>query len=544
MNLYCFYSKSHKILLDKFLKPSAIHDYNILAKECKQICQTGNYTEKGWTETQREKVKWWIESIKNNLGKIIVCSDVDVQLFEGSKKFLLQKIKNYDILFQKNNETGFDVCSGFFICKCSEEIISFMELVLLHLKNKKSGSGEQVEINKILCNYSAIKIKWNYLDRDKIWNPGGKYKFLEDLKIPKKLLLHHANWCVGVEEKIKQLDFVKNKVSSINLNKFSPQSPKIIICLSSLLRNFEFASISLIIRVILSLPSKPDCIGHFPLSCKTYKNVKTLKKLEKYCNSFVIKFEEDPDVSEFNILNRNMAYQVNGIKGNLLHWHSMKSCRSLLKEKVKKNSSHYDWVIWCRPDLHYFNSLENINLLDNNNYYSTSHDNHLNGLNDRFFISNLPNALKRMSIYDYFIKDWHKKYSNNKNHLTWSTYYNKYVWNAEIVLRDYLIDLNLNVSKINLCFGKLRDNLLATKPYWNSIQNEHDIINPEVNTKISKMNSIKPKNGQYLSMVNIFEDSSLFYSYRNSEPIESKIYNSSPCDKSILSWLSKKILNE
>ena len=539
MNLYCFYSKSHKLLFEKYFYPSANSQFNIIEKKSKQVCKTGLFADAGWIETQAKKVQWWISAMKQNLGKVIVCSDVDVQFFEGSKSILLSEIEDCDIAFQKNSDDKPDVCSGFFICRCSFNLIKFMELVLINLKNKTSGSGEQVEINKLLLSESKINFKWKYLDRKHFWNPGFKYESVNNLTIPKEIIFHHANWCVGIQNKITQLDFVKNKIASLKLNKYKSKNPKILICTSSLLRNFEFASISLITRIIKSLPSKPDFIGHFPSASKTYKNIITLKSLENYCNEFTVKFESEPDVSQFLDFDSNMAFQINGLKGNLLQWSSMKSCLNIVQEQSLNQNHGYDWVIWFRPDLYYFNSLDNINLLDNNNYYSASHDNHLNGLNDRFFISNFSNACKRMSIYDYFTQEWYQNFHNDQDHLTWSSYYNKYVWNPEIVLKDYLNKINLNLSKLNLCFGKLRDDLFATTPHWNIYQNEHDTINYEVLNKIKQMNIFTPNDRQYLNTVNILEDSSLLYRFNKSEPLESKVYHQ-PTKSNMLHWLFKK----
>ena len=54
-----------------------------------------------------------------------------------------------------------------------------------------------------------------------------------------------------------------------------------------------------------------------------------------------------------------------------------------MKQEIEsKAGEKYDWVIWMRPDLHFFNSLENLNNLDASTLYSPAHDNHLGGIMD------------------------------------------------------------------------------------------------------------------------------------------------------------------
>jgi len=462
------------------------------------------------------------------MGDIIVCSDADVQFLGKTKNKIFRLLGENDIIFQPATDSV-PVCSGFFACRCSIRTLNLFKILKQRLKNNKNKlDGEQIELNKLLKEKWYIDLNWDLLPHNLFWSPNNLYEDVNELKVPKNILMHHANWTNGIENKIKQLEHVESLslTSStfwppkydIAINPPPSNSPKVCICLSSLLRNFNTASYSMICRVLLSLPNKPDLIGHFPSISKTYSNKKVLNKLKKFCNKFTVIFEDDPKIqANLKQLGFNMVHQKSGIDGNLLQWHSMKRCAEILSEQELETT--YDWVIWSRPDLHFFNNLENINNLDNRNFYTCGHDNHLNGINDRFCLSNSNNIKQRMMIYDYFINKWIIDNKDKK-------------WNAEIVLRDYLEELKFNIKKINLCFGKLRNQYFSTVPYWKEVHNiddkspnDHDVINFEVLNKISTLEPLELDKSNNWHSVNVLEDRSLFDHFSNNPTIESKLLN-------------------
>ena len=71
---------------------------------------------------------------------------------------------------------------------------------------------DQEPLNRALT--SDNKIKKSLLPY-KFFNPAldiGPNKWLPGtiLKLPKDIILHHANWTIGIENKIKQLDYLKS----------------------------------------------------------------------------------------------------------------------------------------------------------------------------------------------------------------------------------------------------------------------------------------------------------------------------------------------
>ena len=288
-----------------------------------------------------------------------------------------------------------------------------MEIVAKRLKRimHEDGGGEQYIMQEVL-DEGWIQLKVKKLSCDRIWSPRRKYENLEDLDVPKEIMVHHANWTEGIKGKVFQLNYVKKKVLPYeafqSIGSVKEKQSKIAICLSSLLRNFEKSSESIIKSIINTLPSKPDLFGHFPSQCQTEDNLKYLKLIEAKCNQCFITFEDDEVDEKYLSYNQNLnAFQRNGIKGNLLQWTSMQKCCEMKIEVEKEYGDKYEWVIWSRPDLHFFNSLDNINNLDNSKFCVPAHDNHFCGIFDRFGMGNSEIMDKRMFMYEYFTEKWY-----------------------------------------------------------------------------------------------------------------------------------------
>ncbi|NDG53168.1 MAG: hypothetical protein EBY39_09125 [Flavobacteriia bacterium] len=533
MKLYCFFTPSHEPFYKEWLLPSAKKEYDVIPiKHKKQISVSSEYRKSGWRETQYHKVLAWKKAVEENMGDLIICCDVDIQFIAESKAFLTQAIGNNDIAFQQNFRGG-PVCSGFFICRCSLQTQNFLDIVSRRLKAimREDGGGEQYEMQKLLSE-KWFKLNVVKLSYDKVWCPGAKYESLSELNVPKDILVHHANWTEGQENKIDQLEHVKSLTiqqntpypkttfESLKLPKNKSKDLKIAFCTSSLLRELDVSSVSWIKKILNTLPSKPDFIGHFPKQSKTKKNLKILESLKEYFDKFVVKFEEDPIIDDKYLdMNENMSIQRNGHKGNLYQWISMKKCALLVENAQAENGVRYDWVMWSRPDIFFFNCLDNILSLDNQYLYFPSHDNHLLGLYDRFCMGSPEHMLPRMLIFDYFIKTWYDKFHNNQERLTWSPYREKYLWNPEIVLRDYIRDeLKIPDRKINLCSGKLRERFFARVPFWYSIYGtsrtgyecKDDVVNHAVLNKIKKFTPYKVFEDSPWHAVNVLEDDIMF----------------------------------
>lgn len=214
IKIYVFYTPSHEELFFEWFLPTLQDDFDIVVERYAQECLSGKFMREGWIDTMLRKVDLIIRAIYENWGKIFIHSDVDVQFFKGFQKEILSLMKDYDMIIQKDNPSG-QVCAGFFISRGNEKTLNLWKTIRKSMIRNPSRHDQNV-LNDIIRGSNSIGISWDYLPitffsggtlTGKYWQPGKK------IKIPKNIILHHANWTQGVKNKIAQLKFVRNLVN-------------------------------------------------------------------------------------------------------------------------------------------------------------------------------------------------------------------------------------------------------------------------------------------------------------------------------------------
>lgn len=208
-----FYSETHKKLYDDYFFPSY---YKFLSKKYKlincvipQVCSSGEFASEGFDDAMFKKIELIIENIDVNDKNIFVFSDCDVQFFDDFE----YDLENYDILFQEDYKNY--KCAGFFICKQTEHVLNFFKLVRNEFLKYKNGKiDDQWVINKLLEN-NEYSLAYGFLPPNKYWSvgnaTGGHVWNGQNIEIPNDLTTHHANFTIGLENKIKLLNIVKQK---------------------------------------------------------------------------------------------------------------------------------------------------------------------------------------------------------------------------------------------------------------------------------------------------------------------------------------------
>jgi hypothetical protein len=221
MKAYLFYTPSHKVLIEEWFKPSLKDDFELVVEERRQTCPSARFMDNGWRETMIHKVDLILRAIEENPGEVFIHSDVDVQFFKPVKDIIRGLIGDKDMVIQRNNASG-SVCPGFFAAKGNKKNLRLWRHIRKQLHNRQD-TNDQLLLNSVLrSKWNILRqfkfgIKWSHLpfsfysvgpDRARQWRPG------IDLCIPKDIVMHHANWTVGLEQKIAQLRHVKDMVKS------------------------------------------------------------------------------------------------------------------------------------------------------------------------------------------------------------------------------------------------------------------------------------------------------------------------------------------
>jgi hypothetical protein len=206
MKLITCYSDSHESMFDKYFLPSFnshLSNYELKVKKLKQISSTGNYGSRDFNLTCKEKIRWILENFEIDSKEEVVYSDCDVQFFGKLDYFL----GNNDILFQYDYNR---YCTGFFIFKQTKTVLDFLLSVE---KMTSSGMDDETASDGILKNH---KIVCGILPKEKYWTIGsitkGNVWTGQKFDCPKEIIMHHANWTVGIPNKLLLLEIVKCKM--------------------------------------------------------------------------------------------------------------------------------------------------------------------------------------------------------------------------------------------------------------------------------------------------------------------------------------------
>ena len=212
MKLLTFYSDSHKQMYERyFLKSFNKHlgHYELHPKRIGQISHTGEYESQGFDLTMLQKIEMIITSIDINEQPFIY-ADCDVQFFGD----VAHDLGDYDILFQQDYFPD-NYCAGFFIAKQSEKVLQFFLDVRSAFVEQMNGTiHDQTIINQMIR--SGYPIKAGMLPVDKYWTAafatGGSIWSGQKISVPKGIVMHHANFTVGVDNKVALLEQVKSKL--------------------------------------------------------------------------------------------------------------------------------------------------------------------------------------------------------------------------------------------------------------------------------------------------------------------------------------------
>lgn len=212
--IYTFFSESHKDLLnDYFIRSferTKMNEYFSLdITRVPQQSVSGDFGSPGFAECMQDKIKVILRAIDENEGGMFIFADCDIQFLKPLHEDIFSyDMTNMDILAQSDQGT---ICAGFMICKVSEKLKDFFRYihdVCLNFPNDQIC----IDRNKHKINYSLLPCDkyytvGNYTD-GAVWN--GKDSIPQP---PKEVIMHHANFTVGVENKKKLMDMCYNEIN-------------------------------------------------------------------------------------------------------------------------------------------------------------------------------------------------------------------------------------------------------------------------------------------------------------------------------------------
>jgi hypothetical protein len=213
--LYTIYSPSHEVLYNNWFLPSLKDDYEVVVKMIRQNFDPQNFLSIEWGATMLQKVELILAAIKAEWGGMFIYSDVDIQFFRSFRSVVEPLMDNKDIIFQRDNPQG-TKCAGFFVCRANEVTLALWQKVKKYMLDRRMNC-DQTALNAVI---GTSKVRWDFLPSEFFgggtfnnhhWNPG------DSLPIPQNAIMHHANYTIGIENKLLQLQYVRQIVINHNV---------------------------------------------------------------------------------------------------------------------------------------------------------------------------------------------------------------------------------------------------------------------------------------------------------------------------------------
>jgi hypothetical protein len=214
VKIYTHFSDSHQQLYEDFFKKSLrkLYSKNEVSIRCLQHKQTtadGMFMTNGWLEAMDFKLNVILTGIKETWNDWFIFADCDIQFFRPFIDDLKSELQKFDLVCQDDCNS---LCAGFFACKSNDKTLNLFENI--H-KNFKSLVNDQVALN-----YFKHLIDYKLLDKQKYFTIGNFFDNIDgthnwdnktQITMPFNILLHHANYVKGVNNKIKLMQNIKNQ---------------------------------------------------------------------------------------------------------------------------------------------------------------------------------------------------------------------------------------------------------------------------------------------------------------------------------------------
>ena len=222
--IYACYSPSHAPLVEKHFLPSIPEGFDVVLRKNPQVCETGEFGSVGFSSATRNKISLILEAIERETEPFVV-SDVDIRFYNFTPSDLENEMES---LARRKNETTpqdsrshkpdlicqddhVSLCTGFMFIRPNSATHNVFKLAL---DNCLWFSDDQAVLNNFVLPRLAGQVVVSILPNNRYWNIGPNCPNQDDATPPPNLAIHHANWVIGIQNKMRLLDSVMLKVCS------------------------------------------------------------------------------------------------------------------------------------------------------------------------------------------------------------------------------------------------------------------------------------------------------------------------------------------
>ncbi len=199
MKMVLFYTPSHEPLAQRLLD-SCVGEYRITAARGEQL-GSGAYHQRHSRATMLEKLK----VVRREAGEDFLLADADIVFLKPSLEQIRKEWERFDCLFQFDRS----YCAGFFVMRSNAACLGLLDRCIAEVQCdlQNDAHDEQMILNRLLPSSGVRYGKLSRLFANPCTLTGGKWNG-QELEVPPETIAFHANWTVGVENKIKLIDMV------------------------------------------------------------------------------------------------------------------------------------------------------------------------------------------------------------------------------------------------------------------------------------------------------------------------------------------------
>jgi hypothetical protein len=223
--LYCMYTPLFENLFNAYFLPSIKDDFEVDARKYPQDCPSGSFHSEGWNKTMLYKLQLLEEAILAHWeDQIFFYSDIDIIFLKPILEISLNHLADNDFVVQQGWPRN-GLCAGFFVMKGNEKTLRLIREAY-SLLQEGVCIDDQAAIQYALDNFNC-GIAWSFLPTEQYPNGRkvlkdmwGQYTPNSEIVVDERMILFHANCCVGIENKYHFLQRIQKNFSSSSVNAY------------------------------------------------------------------------------------------------------------------------------------------------------------------------------------------------------------------------------------------------------------------------------------------------------------------------------------
>ena len=144
-------------------------------------------------------------------GEVIGVADADVRWYDPDFCVHGELLLMGDDIAFADDGANRCPCAGFWLARISPALRMFMAAWESSLLKADPGPLQDQAVLRAMLPSSGLK--WHLLDQNVVWTTRFRYTPGMDISVPENLSVHHANWTVGIDNKLEILGRVQALVS-------------------------------------------------------------------------------------------------------------------------------------------------------------------------------------------------------------------------------------------------------------------------------------------------------------------------------------------